>query len=84
MHAFIYKSLRKAQTYVYLVARDDFARLPPPLRAQLGTLVFVLEVTLTPERKLAREDVAVVRRNLATQGFHLQFPPTQLDPLPDA
>lgn len=84
MHAFIYKSLRKAQTYVYLVARDDFARLPPPLRAQLGTLVFVLEVTLTPERKLAREDVAVVRRNLATQGFHLQFPPTQLDPLADA
>ncbi|MBP3975671.1 YcgL domain-containing protein [Pseudoxanthomonas spadix] len=84
MHAFIYKSLRKAETYVYLVARDDFARLPPPLRAQLGTLVFVLEVTLTPERKLAREDVAVVRRNLATQGFHLQFPPTQLDPLPDA
>ncbi|AER54728.1 hypothetical protein DSC_00375 [Pseudoxanthomonas spadix BD-a59] len=84
MHAFIYKSLRKAETYVYLVARDDFARLPPPLRAQLGTLVFVLEVTLTPGRKLAREDVAVVRRNLATQGFHLQFPPTQLDPLPDA
>ena len=84
MHAFIYKSLRKADTYVYLAGRDDFARLPAPLRAQVGELAFVLEVTLTPERRLAREDVAIVRRNLAAQGFHIQFPPTQLDTLPDA
>jgi len=84
MHAFIYKSLRKADTYVYLAARDDFARLPAPLRAQMGELSFVLEVALTPERRLARENVAVVRQNLAAQGFHVQFPPTQLDTLPDA
>lgn len=83
MHAFIYKSLRKADTYVYLTARDDFARLPEALRTQLGALSFVLEVALTPQRKLAREDVAVVRQNLAAQGFHVQFPPTQLDPLVD-
>ncbi|MET1023897.1 MAG: YcgL domain-containing protein [Pseudoxanthomonas sp.] len=84
MHAFVYKSLRKADTYVYLAVRDDFARMPEALRAQLGKVQFVLEVTLTPDRKLAREDVAVVRQNLAAHGFHLQFPPTQLDPLPDA
>ena len=65
MHAFVYKSLKKADTYVYLAARDEFARLPEPLRTQLGGLQFVLEVELTPERKLAREDVAVVRENLA-------------------
>ena len=40
-------------------------RLPEPLRTQLGGLQFVLEVELTPERKLAREDAAVVRENLA-------------------
>ncbi len=84
MHAFVYKSLRKADTYVYLAARDDFARMPEPLRTQMGQLSFVLEVTLTPDRKLARDNVAVVRQNLATQGFHIQFPPTQLDTLPDA
>ena len=78
MHAFVYKSRRKADTFVYLVARDDFARLPEPLRTQVGELDFVLEVTLTPERKLAREDVAVVRQNLATRGFHIQFPPQPL------
>lgn len=76
MQAYVYKSLRKADTYVYLGARDDFERLPEPLRTQLGRLQFVMEVALTPERKLAREDVAVVRENLAMRGFHLQFPPT--------
>ena len=82
MQAFVYKSLKKADTYVYLAARDDFMRLPEPLRTQLGGLQFVLDVELTPERKLAREDVAVVRENLAVRGFHLQFPPaTDVDPM---
>ena len=84
MQAFVYKSLKKADTYVYLAGRDDFARIPDPLRSQLGTLEFVLEVALTPERKLAREDAAVVRENLVTRGFHLQFPPaSDLDPMSD-
>jgi uncharacterized protein YcgL (UPF0745 family) len=81
LHAFVYKSLKKADTYVYLAARDDFTRLPEPLRSQLGALQFVLDVALTPGRKLAREDAGVVRNNLATRGFHLQFPPTQPDPM---
>lgn len=76
MHAYVYKSLRKADTYVYLAAREDFERLPEPLRTQLGPLQFVLEVALTPERRLAREDAATVRENLVVRGFHLQLPPT--------
>lgn len=82
MLAFVYKSSKRADTYVYLAARDDFSRLPEALRMQLGALAFVLEVTLTPERKLARENVVEVMQNLATRGFHLQFPPSQVaDPL---
>jgi hypothetical protein len=42
-------------------------------------LRFVLEVALTPERRLARGDAAVVRENLAARGFHIQFPP-QIEP----
>jgi uncharacterized protein YcgL (UPF0745 family) len=75
MHAYVYKSQRKADTFVYLAARDDFERLPGPLREQLGALSFVLDVALTPGRKLARENADVVRENLVTRGFHLQFPP---------
>ena len=81
MHAFVYKSLRQADTYVFLAKRDDFASLPPPLATQLGTLQFVLEVALTTERKLAQADADVVRQNLADRGFHIQFPPTRPDPM---
>lgn len=83
MLAHVYKSLKKADTYVYLAERDGFDCLPPPLRAQLGTLQFVLEVALTPDRRLARENPEVVRNNLAARGFHVQLPPTLHDPLQD-
>lgn len=83
MHAYVYKSLKKADTYVYLAGRDAFARLPEPLGRQLGALEFVLAVDLTAERKLARQDAAVVRENLAVHGFHIQFPPSAADPMSD-
>ncbi len=79
MQAYVYKSLRKAETFVYLRERDAFGLLPEVLVAQLGELRFVLDVALTPERRLAREDADVVRRNLTAQGFHVQFPPPPLE-----
>ncbi len=82
MHAYVYKSLKKADTYVYLAACEDFTRLPESLRTQLSPLQLVLDTELTPERKLARGDAAVVRENLAFRGFHIQFPPADnRDPL---
>lgn len=76
MLAYVYKSQKRADTYVFLAARDDFARLPEPLRTQLGPLGFVLQVELSPDRKLARENPFEVMENLAVRGFHLQFPPS--------
>lgn len=84
MQAYVYKSLRKADTYVFLSVRDDFARLPEPVRQQLGALQFVLEVELSPGRKLARADAAAVRENLGSRGFHIQFPPVPGMPVAEA
>ncbi len=75
---FVYKSTRRAGVYVYLRERDGFAVLPPSLGEPLGRLDFVVEVELTPERRLAREDPAAVIANLENRGFHLQLPPSSI------
>ena len=75
MQAYVYKSQRKQDAYVYLARRDDFDAIPAALGAALLPLSFVLEVALTPGRRLARADAARVRADLAERGFHLQLPP---------
>jgi len=83
MHVFVYKSLRKADTYLYLLVRDGFDAVPAPVREPLGALEPVLEFDLVEGRKLARADANVVRTNLLGRGFHLQTPPTMPDPMID-
>lgn len=75
MQCFVYRSERKQETYLYLRERDAFTLLPAEIAALLGPWHFVLELELHPERRLAREDAAVVRANLDARGFHIQFPP---------
>jgi uncharacterized protein YcgL (UPF0745 family) len=77
MQCFVYKSLRKADTYVFFAKRDGFDVLPAPIAETLGKLVWVMDLELTPERKLAREDAAVVIANIERRGFHLQLPPPE-------
>ena len=76
MNAYIYKSSRKAELYLYIAQKDDFSNVPQALYDSMGKEpVFVMEIELTPERKLARENVNTVIKNLETKGFHLQIPP---------
>ena len=75
MRCFVFKSLRKADTYVYLAGREDAHRIPEPMRGALGELKFLMELDLVPGRRLAQEDPGVVRDNLAGRGYHIQFPP---------
>jgi uncharacterized protein YcgL (UPF0745 family) len=81
MPVFVYKSLRKPDTYLYLLKADAFTALPEAVAAPLQPWQFVLEFELTPGRRLPRMDAGVLQTNLDAQGFHLQFPPSALDPL---
>ncbi|MGR8933531.1 MAG: YcgL domain-containing protein [Gammaproteobacteria bacterium] len=83
MQCFIYKSSKKDELYVYLLKKDDFSALPPTLFHSIGTPGFVMEIELTPERKLARADSTQVIRQLQEKGFFVQMPPTQI-PAPDS
>lgn len=74
MQCAIYKSRRKQDTYLYLAARDDFSRVPENLLKLIGETVHVMDLELSPARKLVQEDTAEVLRNLQERGWHLQMP----------
>lgn len=71
----VYRSPRKAEMYLYLAAEDAFDKVPEALLEQFGEPVLVIELELSAQRQLAREDVKQVMANLRSQGFHLQLPP---------
>ena len=83
MQSFVYASKRRDGTYVWLRERGQFDLLPAALAEQVGELRFVLEVDLTGDRQLPREDAATVLAHLYDQGWHLQLPPSdEGDPSP--
>ena len=77
MKCTVFRSSLKDFTYIYLIAGHDFDDLPDSLREVFGQPEFVMDLELTPERKLAYEDVSEVMKNLADQGYHLQMPPQE-------
>lgn len=79
VNCWIYRSSRKDEMYLYLSRQDDFDDVPEALLKRFGNPLFVMQLELTAERKLARENPQTVINNLVQQGFHLQMPP-QLKP----
>ena len=72
----VFKSLKKLDTYLYLDKLQNFEELPCRLRDSFGQYELVLEMELSPERKLARADTTQVLSDIALKGFYLQLPPT--------
>ncbi|MBF6647037.1 YcgL domain-containing protein [Methylobacter sp. BlB1] len=79
MQCFIYKSLKKEDLYLYIDKKDDFSKVPEMLFNSFGRMTFVMELELTPERKLAREDAGKVITSLKEKGFFVQMPPTRVE-----
>ncbi len=73
----IYKSPRKREMYLYVDKREALSRVPEALLAAFGPPQHAFDLLLTPERKLAREDIDKVLANIEQQGFHLQMPPAE-------
>ena len=73
----IYKSAKKAQTYLFVKQRDDFSTVPAPLMSMFGTPTLVTVMNLANKEKLALADIDKVKENLNEQGFYLQLPPPQ-------
>ena len=60
--------------YLYLAEKDDFPCVPADIMRALGNTEFSMELEITADTQLAREDAATVIKNLESRGFHLQLP----------
>ncbi len=81
MKCVIYRSARKQDTYLYIEREDDFERVPEALLKLLGRLEQVMVLELTAERRLAQADIGQVRASLQDQGYYLQMPANDAEPL---
>jgi len=75
----IYKSLRKQDTYLFVSREDGLSAVPTPLRQTLGKLEKVMELELTPGKRLARGEARHVIDDILEKGFHLQLPAIHTD-----
>ena len=77
MKCSVVRSSMKDFTYIYLLEGQGFDDLPVSLKKVFGDPEFVMDLELSPDRKLAYEDVTEVMNNLSEKGYHLQMPPQE-------
>lgn len=70
----VYRSAKKADTYLYMPAGHKVEELPQGLNKLLGEIEHVLEVDLAIRTQLANEDIDQVKESLKSQGYFLQLP----------
>ena len=71
----VYRSLKKADTYLYIEKKGDFDKVPAPLKDLLGKLTLVMTIDLDKRTNLGQADLAKVKQELIDNGFYLQLPP---------
>ncbi|NIP72302.1 MAG: YcgL domain-containing protein [Gammaproteobacteria bacterium] len=75
MECVVYRSARKADTYLFVECAGGFSKVPAELLQHLGRLERVMDLDLAARPKLARTDSATVERHLVEDGYYLQLPP---------
>lgn len=73
----VFKSSRKADTYVFVRRGQDWDELPEGLRGIFGAPVHSMDLLLTPDRKLARTTGQQVLEAIKEKDFYLQIPEEQ-------
>lgn len=74
MQCYVYRSSIKDGLYVYLTEEDGLSNLPAPVLKQLGSPELAMSLDLETRTSLGHEDIVVVKKNLESQGFHVQMP----------
>ncbi|MGI2177144.1 YcgL domain-containing protein [Shewanella frigidimarina] len=75
----VYKSGRRADTYLFVKKRDVFDDVPEPLLEMFGSKILVMIVPLSKRDHLGIADIDKVKVALVEQGYYLQIPPPQIN-----
>ncbi|UUO25207.1 hypothetical protein FGD67_19845 [Colwellia sp. M166] len=75
----VYKSAKKAQTYLFINKRDDFSEVPEALMKMFGKPEMVTVLNLATKVKLGFADLTKVKESLVEQGYYLQITPKEED-----
>jgi len=82
MKCVIFRCSKKVEMYLYVPLKEDeeqlLADLPDGLDKLTGRLEKVMELELTPDRKLARVKVEDVVASIKEKGFYIQMPPNAI------
>ena len=73
----VYKSKKKADTFLFIEKRDDFSKVPEPLMAMFGLPHYVMIINLAKRTQLGAADLDTLKQSLNDQGYYLQLPPPE-------
>lgn len=73
----VYKSKKKADTFLFVEKRDDFSKVPEPLMTMFGQPDYVMIINLAKRAHLGGADLNTVKQALTDDGFYLQLPPPE-------
>ncbi|MCK7548588.1 YcgL domain-containing protein [Marinobacter koreensis] len=75
----VFRSSRKADTYIFVRRGQKWDELPEGLRGIFGQPVHAMDLLLTPEKKLARTTGKQVLEAIEEKDFFLQLSDEQDD-----
>jgi uncharacterized protein YcgL (UPF0745 family) len=79
MKCFVYRSLKKPGSFLFVAEKGEFSELPEALLNLFGQPEFSFEFLLTSERTLQIGDAQEILEKIEEQGFYLQLPAEQED-----
>lgn len=75
----VYKSSRKADTYLFVKKRDYFDDVPVALMDMFGVPQLVMVFPIAKRESLGMADIDKVRAAMKENGYYLQIPPPQVN-----
>ena len=73
----VYKGPKAPDTYLFVPGPAALGEVPESVRRGFGPLEHVMDLVLTPERRLARIEALDLMRRLLRDGCFIQMPPDE-------